>query len=273
MGATLVAQYYPGDTRASALGWLSAGGAISWVIGAQIITYLAVLGGWRYSYYFFVIPLLLIGVILSYWMLPKPSSNNNDNAVNFTDGMRSILRNRSAVSCLFSSILSMASFQLILVYSASFLRQEFLTSRELTSILLTLSALSYTFGSLVSGRIVRKLGVKNVTVLFLFMAGVLLSIFTLSPYFWLALGAYFLSPFCFGVSFPANITLLLGQDSEYQGTMMAFNSAFNNLGSAIGAGVGGAIVLSWGFVGLGGVLGFFGVLASLIIYFLVTEKI
>ena len=91
-----------------------------------------------------------------------------------------------------------------------------------------------------------------------------MSIFTLSPYFWLALGAYFLGPFCFGVSFPANITLLLGQDSEYQGTMMAFNSAFNNLGSAIGAGVGGAIVLSWGFVGLGGVLGFFGVLASLL---------
>ena len=87
------------------------------------------------------------------------------------------------------------------------------------------------------------------------------------------LRAHFIGPFCFWVSFPANITLLLGQDSEYQGTMMAFNSAFNNVGSAIGAGVGGAIVLSWGYVGLGAVLGFFGVLASLIIYFLVTERI
>jgi predicted MFS family arabinose efflux permease len=131
--------------------------------------------------------------------------------------------------------------------------------------------LSYTFGSLVSGRVVRKMGVKNVTVFFLFLAGVLLSIFTVSPYLWLALGAYFLGPFCFGVSFPANMTLLLGQDSEYHGTLMAFNSASNSVGSAIGAGVGGFIVLSWGYVVLGGVLGFFGVLASFIIYLLVTE--
>ena len=221
---------------------------------------------------FFRDTLSSIRLILSYLILPrleKPDSNMDQPS--FTDGMKEILRNRSAISCLLSSVLRMASFQLVLVYSASYLRQEYLVSRELTSILVTGSALSFTLGSLVSGRVVKMGGGKRVAYSFLFLAGIFLAVFTSSQVFWVSLLAYFLGPLCFGVSFPAGVSLFMAQVPEFKGTMMSFTSAFNNVGSALGAGIGGYILLNWGYVWLGLVLGLLGVLASLIVFFFVDE--
>jgi predicted MFS family arabinose efflux permease len=164
MSSTLTAEYFTEDRRASALGWLIAGGSLSWVIGAQVITYLSNSGGWRYGYYYFIIPLLVFGFIASYLFLPKPVREDKVTNAKFTDGMRMVLSSWSSISCLLCSVLRMASFQLILVYSASYLRQDYFLSREVTSVLVTFAALSYTFGSLLSGRVVRRFGVKNVAV-------------------------------------------------------------------------------------------------------------
>ena len=58
---------------------------------------------------------------------------------------------------------------------------------------------------------------------------------------------------------------------EDAGARMAFNAAFNNIGSALGAAVGGYIIVSWGYAFLGVVLGSFSILAALVIYLLVIE--
>lgn len=273
MSSTLVAEYYPEEQRVSSIGWLLAGGSLSWVIGAQVITYLSGIGGWRLAYSHFVVMFLLIGLLLGKLFLPTPIKSTATAKINYKDGMRVILKNRSAVYCLLSTILRMASFQLILVYSASYLREVLFFSREITSVLVTISALSYTFGSLISGRFVRKYGRKQVSFYFLFLAGVMFAVFTTVGHRYLSLLVYFIGPFSIGVGSSSVTGLFLEQVPEYRGTMMAFTTASGNLGSALGAGIGGAMLLLWGYTGMGLSLGSLGVLGAFIIYFLVQDKI
>jgi len=58
MTRTLIAEYFPEEERAGSMGWLIAGGSLSWVVGAQVITYLAGIGGWRLPYTVFIVTTL-----------------------------------------------------------------------------------------------------------------------------------------------------------------------------------------------------------------------
>lgn len=271
MGRTLIAEYFPEGKRASALGWLVAGGSLSWVIGAQVITYLAGIGGWRLPYSAFIVTSLAIGLLCVRQFLPVPNRVEENNQVNLTEGIRAVITNRSAISCLLSTILRMASFQIILLYSASYFRQQFLLSRELTSILITISALCFTFGSLISGRVVRKLGRKPVAYIFLFLAGVFFGLLTNVGVQWVAYSVYFLGPLSMGICFPASVGLFLEQIPRYRGSMMAFTSAFGSLGSAIGAAFGGFVLLWSNYSRLGIALGSLGVIGSMLVYFFVKD--
>jgi len=271
MTRTLIAEYFPEEERAGSMGWLIAGGSLSWVVGAQVITYLAGIGGWRLPYAAFIVTTLAIGLICVRQFLPEPDVGDRGTRVNLTDGVKAVMTNRSAVSCLISTILRMASFQIILSYSASFLRQQFMLSREITSILITISALCFTFGSLISGRVVQKLGRKRVTVIFTLLAGVLFGLLTNVGNQWLTYVVYFLGPFCMGIGSPSVVSLFLEQIPSYRSSMMAFNTASANMGGAIGAALGGAILLWSSYSILGIVLGLLGVFGSLLIYFFVKD--
>ena len=63
----------------------------------------------------------------------------------------------------------------------------------------------------------------------------------------------------------ASVSLALEQVPEYRGSMMALNTAANNLGSILGAGIGGAVLLAYDYPLIGIVLGILSVLAALVI--------
>jgi predicted MFS family arabinose efflux permease len=118
---------------------------------------------------------------------------------------------------------------------------------------------------------VKKFGRKRVTVLFLLFAGVFFGLLTNVGNLWLTYLVYFLGPFCMGIGTPSVVSLFLEQIPSYRSSMMAFTSAFANMGSALGAALGGAILIWSNYSSLGIVLGSFGVLGSLLIYFFVKD--
>jgi predicted MFS family arabinose efflux permease len=271
MTRTLIAEYFPEEERAGSMGWLIAGGSLSWVVGAQVITYLAGIGGWRLPYTVFIVTTLAFGLICVRQFLPESDVGDRRTRVNLTDGVKAVMTNISAVSCLISTILRIASFQLILSYSASYFRQQFMLSREITSILITISALCFTFGSLISGRVVEKFGGKRVAVIFSLLAGVFFGLLTNVGNQWLTYVVYFLGPFCMGIGAPSVVSLFLEQIPSFRSSMMAFNNAFANVGGAIGTALGGAILLWSSYSNLGMILGSLGVFGSLLIYFFVKD--
>jgi len=273
MAFSLIARYFPLDSRAKAVGWMVAGGSLSYVVGSQVITYLAGIGGWRMAYMGFVIPAIILGLLLSYVGFPREETGGTagTGGVSLVEGYRAVLLRRSAAACLFATVLRMASFQLVLLYATSFFRQQFELPRGMASLLMTGVALCYSLGSLTSGRLVGRFGRRRLVITTTLLAGLFTVLMTLLPNFWMAVLMDLLGGWFFGMSQSASQSLNLEQVPEFRGIMMSLNSATGSLGSALGAGIGGAALLAYGYWMSGAILGALGFVAALIYIFLTVD--
>lgn len=273
MCITLIGENFPLEKRSNAIGWIVAGGALSYVIGAPVIALIGGFGGWRFALLGFVIPIILAGLLLAFVGLPSTSRSHQlkVNRRMYIRNFKEVLANRSATSCLIGDALNSASFVAILIYGTSFFRQRFLVSIDFASIWILGAASCYTFGGLVSGPIVNRFGRKTSTVLTAFLAGIFTISYAYMPNLWLFLALSFIGSWFFGVVASAANSLVLEQAPEFRGTMMSIDSAVINLGSALGTVVGGLALLSFEYEGLGIVLGAMGVISAFVFHFLTID--
>jgi DHA1 family inner membrane transport protein len=164
MTNTIVGEYFPKEKRTSIIGWLIAGATLSYVVGAQIIARIAGVGGWRCAFLGFFLPISIVGIVLTTLLIPKRETiqRNRSRRVS-SEAFKSVLLHKSAVSCLLVTMFRMSVDMIISLYAVSFLRQQFLISRNFSSTVMTIIALSYTAGSLIAGRFVNMFGRKNVS--------------------------------------------------------------------------------------------------------------
>ena len=273
MSMSLVADHFPLKKRTSAIGWIIAGTALSGIIGAPIIDFIAGLGGWRLDFLGFVLPISLLSLFLAAKSLPStPYSQQLEvSKGSYLEGFKGVLTNRSAVACVIGYALSLTAFQAIGFYSPSFFRQRFLVSTSFASMIISGLYLCLTLGSLISGRLVDRFGRKLTTVLTVFIAGILIISFTNLSNLWLSLALALLGYLFAGTLISASHSLALEQIPRYRGTMMSINSAAEKMGAALGAGVGGLLLLLYGWNLLGITLGAIGILAAVIYYLLVID--
>ncbi len=272
MTTTLVANYFPPDFRPNAIGWLIAGASSSYILGAQLITRIAGIGGWRAAFLWLILPLNIFGLLAAKTTLPdikKPDIPSSKTS--YIKGFTAILRNRSAFFCLVGTALRNMSFQVILLYGTSMLREQFDLQRGLASIIMTAAALFYTIGSLFAGKFTTKYGRKNITLISVLIASVTAIIFTLSYNIWMALLMDFISAWFFGMSTSSGQSLNLEQVEAYRGTMMSLTSALASAGAAIGAALGGLMILKYGYRFLGISLGMFGIASSIVFLTLTVD--
>ena len=272
MGLTLVGEHFPREKRASVIGWIFGGNALAYVVGAPAIGFIAGVGGWRLAFLGFVVPIALFSFLLA--IKGVPSSSSRQSALGMRDylaGFKGVFSSISADACLAGNALSMASWAAILTYSASFLRQRFMVSTGFASIAVLVAALCFFSGSVVGGRIVKKLGRKTVTVLAAFFAGVFTFAFANYPDLWLSMILAFIGSFSAGLRVTASNSLTLEQVPEFRGTMMSISSAADNAGSSLGAGIGGAALLLFNYEGMAISLGAMGIAAAIVFQLLATD--
>ena len=275
MAMTLIAEYFSLESRSKAISWNIAGGSLAYLIGSLVITFLSGYGGWRLAYIGFVIPATIIGLILTYFGLPSTPQSPTDrlNVGSFMKGYKAVLLNRSAVACQWGTILRTASFQMVLLYGVSFFRQQFELSRGGSSLLVASVALCYTAGSLSTSRFVGRFGRKGLTVITSSFAGFFILFMTITPSFWVALTVNVISCLFFGMSASAASSLNLEQVPEFRSFMMSLGSATGSIGAALGAGLGGFILLGYGYGMVGVILGALGILSAIIIFRAVVDPI
>ncbi|MDH5793155.1 MAG: MFS transporter [Candidatus Bathyarchaeota archaeon] len=273
MCVTMIGEHFPLEKRASAVGWIVAGGALPFVIGAPLIASIAGVGGWRLAIIGFVIPILLASLLLAFISLPSISHSHRPavNGKTYLKSFKGVLSGRSPIACLIGDALRQASFIAILIYGASFFMRRFLVSIDFASIWILGAASCYTLGSLVSGPIVNRFGRKTSTVLTAFLAGIFTITYACVFNLWLSLTLSFIDSWFFGMVTSAANSLTLEQVPEFRGTMMSIDTAAINLGSAFGTALGGLALLSFGYEGLGIVLGVMGVAAAVVFYLLTTD--
>jgi len=273
MVTTLVATYLPVERRARAIGLIMAGAALSSVIGAPAIGFIAGLWGWRMAFLGFVLPISFLSLLLAVKGLPSAVGGQQVGLSEgrYLAGFKAVFSNSSAVACIAGEVLRVSGFMVFYIYGASFLRQRFMMSTGFASIVMTILALCYTVGSIVTGRLVASFGRKTVTVLAIFLSGVFTISFTLSPNLWLALMVCFLGSCFAGINSSAAQSLNLEQVPEFRGAMMSISTAAMNMGEAIGAGIGGLTLLLFGYEVLGISLGAIGIAAAIIYHLLTTD--
>jgi len=273
MTNALIGEHFPLEKRANAIAWTVGAGALSYVIAPIIFNLLADYGGWRLTLLWFIIPLSFLSLSLAFVGIPSASRSDGTAAdkSNFLSSFKEVLSNRSALACLAGDVLRAASFGAILYYGAAFFMQRHGASEDLATIVVLGAALCYTVGSLVSGRLVNKIGRKPSTAITAFVAGMFTMSFVHAPNFWLSLALNLLAAWFFGMVTAAAISLTLEQVPKYRGTMMSVDSAFVNLGYALGAAVGGLALIRFDYEGLGTVLGALGVAAAIVFHVLARD--
>jgi len=131
--------------------------------------------------------------------------------------------------------------------------------------------LCYAIGSVGGGRFVKRFGRKSLTVLTAFIAGVFAISYTNLPSLWLSLVLEFLGCLFAGMRVTAADSLILEQVPAFRGTMMSLNSAAANMGTALGAGLGGLALLMFNYEGVGISLGGMGIAGAIIFHLLATD--
>jgi len=266
MALALVGEHVPLDRRADAVGVITAGGASAFLVGGPVINYVTRFGGWRSAFLLYMLPVALIGLALTWLVIPSnPSTSKEGDTGSYLDGIRQVVTNRSALACLLAILLSKATWQGVLSYGISFYREWFKVPKGWASLILSGLALGFIFSALLAWRLVKRFGRKRTTYLSFLGVGLLSIVYMNAPAYWLSLAIFMVMGVISGARRSASISLALEQVPEYRGSMMALNTASNNLGSILGAGIGGAVLLRSGYPLIGVVLGILGVLAALVI--------
>jgi len=264
----LVGEHFTLENRAKTIAWTVGAGALSYVVGPLVLNLLSDFGGWRFSLLGFIIPLLFVSLVLAFFGIPS-ASHSHGTAVSqsgFLSGFKGVLSCKSAWACLAGDTLRAASFAAVLYYGAAFFMQRFGASTDAATLIILVAASCYTVGSLLSGRLVDKVGRKPFTATTVLLAGVFTVSFVLVPNFWFSLLLNIAAAVLFGMVTASAISLTLEQVPAYRGTMMSVDSAFVNLGYALGAAVGGTALIWFDYEGLGVALGLFGVVAAAVFY-------
>lgn len=275
MSMTLVGEHFPLERRASVIGYISVSTAIAGIIGGPIIGLIVGYGGWRLAFIVFVLPLSLLGLIAASRWLPSRSysraSEMSDRGI--FGGFRKIFSSRSAAACLIGYALTLASFTAIGAYGPSFLRERFLASTDFVSMLMAGMNLVYSLFSAVSGRLVDKFGRKPMLVSSLIFSSLLIVSYANMGNLWLSAFVILMAYSMAGMVFPVSNSLTLEQVPSFRGTMMSLNAAAENLGMAIGSGVGGMLLLRYDYGSVGMSLGILGLVATLLYQTVVVDPI
>lgn len=273
MAVALVGDFFDFEKRAKAVGWIVASGSISYVVGAPIVSFFAVAGGWQFVLLSFVLPVSVIGLILVYFSIPKEQHKENykvDKQLYIT-GFKQVFLNKSAVACLICTAFYMATVSTIQLFAISFYRQKLLVPLDFTFAIMVGGTLFFTVGCLIASRLSNKFGRRIPAAIASALAGFFVLLFLYMPSFWVALPFDYLGAFFGGMASSAGVSLSLEQVPKFRGTMMSLNTAFSSLGVFLGSALGGVVLELFSYGALGLTLGTTGFFAAIIYYFVTKD--
>ena len=272
MALTLPAEHYPIDKRSTAIGMVFAGMSVSYIIGSMVVPFLQGLGGWRASFLYYMLPCSMLAFILATITIPRGTGSSHGSIqTNFIEGYKKIFSNRSALFSLVGNLLAMATWQGILTYNTSFFRDWFRVSIGEASIFILIGSSLYTVGSMISGRMVNRLGRKPLAAASIMAASLFFMVFSYLPNFFFSAAVVCLGWFLLGVRDTSATSLIIEQLPLYTGIMMSLNRAVTQVGFSVGSGFGGALLLflNYQFMFVG--LGLLGILSAIVFQWLTID--
>ena len=265
-------ELFPQKKRGEAIGFIIAGMSGSYLIGALVVPYLQSVGGWRYTFFGYMLPSSALALILATITIPRKSSGSgNRDQIKLGEGFKAIFSNRSAFFSLLGYLLAIVTWQSITTYNTSFFRNSFLISIGEASIIILIGATLYTIGSVASSRIANRVGRKSLVVISILVASIMVMVFSYSPIFMFSVGLLCAVCFLVGVMDASSTSLIIEQLPLYAGIMMSLQRAVTQVGGSIGSGLGGAILTGSSYKSMFLILGFFGIVSALVFHWFTID--
>jgi len=268
MSSTAIGEYLPAAKRAGAIGILTASLAVSYLVSSQVINYLSGVGGWRVGFLWYIFPISTLALIGIIWGIPnKPKSKSqNPVSVSFFEGFKAVFSNSSAIACLLGYTSYMVTWNTLLLFNTSYLRQVFDVSLSFAAMITVINSLSYIFGSLICSRMVKRINNRKTAALSSILVGGSFGIYFILNNLYLTIALAIFICIMAGIFATAGQSLALEQVPKFRGTMMSLNSASISLGGVLSSSIGGLILIIYNYSILGYLVAIVSVL-SFIIYF------
>jgi predicted MFS family arabinose efflux permease len=274
MATTLIGDYVSPEKKGKALSCLIGIGSFASLLSVFLVSYIANAESWQANYLLLVLPFSAASLVIASIFLPKKSLTKPDSSVRnpYFSSFRQIFSNKSAIACLVTNLFTLASGQIAL-FAIAYYRTQFLVPREWTSGIMSVALVIFVVSPLISGRLINRFGPKRLSIVSTTVASFcLLMIFFVSN-MWVAFAFDMLHVWFGAFSIPAFLVLVLEQNPNSRGTMMALNSLFNNIGKTIAPAIGGALlVVTSGYYGsVGIVFGGLSLIGAVLLFFFVKE--
>ena len=148
---TLIGSHIQPEKRTTVMGWTIAGLSIIYLLGSLSSGYFAP-WGWRMALMLVVVPLSLLTCILCRLHIPGVKQENITSVNSLFSGYGAVLRNKSALGCIIGTVLGLTTWNIYLIYGASYWRQVFAIQVTTIALAMIFTSLSYTAGSLLTGK-------------------------------------------------------------------------------------------------------------------------
>jgi predicted MFS family arabinose efflux permease len=206
----------------------------------------------------------VIGMIVLRWVPASGGAARSAVATRPLASLGSILRARSPRSWILAELAAYSGWAGSLVFLGAFYISEHGRSTALTGILLSLTALAFVFGSLLSNRVVINLGIRRTVVVAASLSSLGLGLaLVFIPGVWISTALLTFFGFMQGIRGAAASVLGLMQSPEHQGAMMGFRASVVQSGYVLGGLVGGGFLALGGYALLGTMFGLLIIGASL----------
>ena len=269
---TLIGELVAPERRTSVIGMTVGGMSLIYFLGVLAAGFLSYLG-WKLPMLLVIAPIGIITGLICRNCIPSRDTGS-DSQASFKDlfkGYMNVLRNKSAIGCLISTVLGFSVWYFYPVYGASFFRQVYNIDPGMISTLVVFIILAFIMGSVSASRFVNRIGEKTTLVICTGIIGVFTILAFRVPSFYLAYLLSLAAGFAGGIMITASSSFALSQIPEYSGTMMSIHAASDSFGFMISAGLGGTLLLLYGYDMGSTVLGVLGIIGAVILLIL-TQK-
>jgi predicted MFS family arabinose efflux permease len=265
-----VADIYPFRERGKAVATVIGLNTMASVIGVPVAGIVAEATSWRVSVGLVgVLAIVASGVL--FVRMPNAQGTNRESRVRALYAL--ILRDRSAVAAIISSMLGALFWFTWATYIVVYFQRTFFLSEGLASTVALTQGLGVLVGSQIGGRLGDRIGHRRIVAGAIVITGFLLLLQTNLPLPLFATAALnLLLSAVIGARFATNNVLMTEQVPEARGTMLALSASVQSLAIVLGASVGGLLVDGPGFWLLGVFCFVVAVLAALIVLRFVREE-
>jgi len=249
-----VSEHVPAGTRGRALSWVIMGQSLSLVLGVPLVTLLGTLGGWRAALSIHAAFTLMTAIGVRFATPPDPTPHPDAHRARLP---LAALAQPKLVALLAAGTSERVCFAMLAIYLPTYLQRAYGVSFSLLALALALVALGNLLGNVAGGRIADRARSRGAVFAVSLAATGVLAIPTLmwKPGLALSVGLGFMYSFANASGRPALMATLAHMPSEVRGALFGLNVTTASLGWLLAGSVGGWLIASGGFTGLGAFCG------------------